>query len=94
MEPATASGKQQRALKEQPLQMCLVQINTNKCFLASDINRYKIIHLQVQLPFTETSKALDFFFGELQFPWEEHTGLLIRGGGKQVKPWEFVFSTK
>lgn len=67
--PATASGKQQRAGREQPLLMCLVQINTNKCFLASDINRSKIIHLQVQLPFTETSEALDFFFFcELQFP--------------------------
>lgn len=60
--PATASGKQQRAGRQQPLLMCLVQINTNKCFLASDINRSKIIHLQVQLPFTETSEALDFFF--------------------------------
>lgn len=68
MEPATASGKQQKALREQPLQMYSVQINTNKCFLASDINRDKIIHLQVQLSFTETSEVLDFFFGELQFP--------------------------
>lgn len=67
MEPAT--GKQQRALREQPLQMCLVQINTNKCFLASDINRYKIIHLQLPFPFTETSE--DFFYlVSYSFLWE------------------------
>lgn len=98
--PATASGKQQRTLREQPLHVCSVQINTNKCSLASDISRCKIIHLQVQVPFTETREALGFFlvscsfFGRDKICLYHNTELLIREEGKQVNPWEFEFSRK
>jgi len=101
MQPATDSGQRQRAVKEQPSQMFVVQFNNNKtCFLAPDINKYKTIQPVYRRSFLSWrhAKPLVFWqatvsYGMDKLSLHRNTEQLIRVGRNQVKPQEFEFST-